>query len=1172
MGNKSPMRKVSCDISIGEKQAVYVATKTREHIVVKENEEVVGSIYVTQRLLRELDIHSDKIETTGEVDDFLWIVLEEREKPENVKVTWHEKAKGNVSKIKGMKYETYDTSAITKDNYELKIGGSLEDYIYENVPMESLREENDLSWADSKNYRILVEDGEIYEWIDGLAKTNEIVGFDTETTGLSINRTKLDKLVGICMSYEDDSGVYFPIAHERFENVKMGGDKLLELLKPYCDRHSDKAKDLVLHNGKFDWKVMKMHGWELNIVYDTMLRQMVKEVGKSKDVRTLKGITSYVFGYDVVELEDMYVNRTKKEIEEIRKIVFNGKVPLNSITKRKLEHAEKFNDLFDFRFASYDFVALYGCADADFPRMLHKEMDKEWEDELNFIYNLELGLVPSIAEQEYYGIRANRGKLEKLRIDTEKDVKELEDEIFEEAGERFNINSGKQKAEILYNKLGCPVLPNFRTKKGNLSTSSDVLKVIAEYKDNEGKSKFPIAKLLIKYNKKEKLLNSFYGKLPVMIEDGFLFSQYRQDGAETGRLSCHSPNLQQTEGTSRFSLEVDSNEHYLLICDYSQVEYRLMAGLAGEKKVVDFFKNNPEADYHILAYANMMNKAYEDVTSEERKQGKTLNFGTSYGLEDASLARSLYGNDSKFAQAKANMARKQYFDGVPNIRDYFERKKDEAEVARYAETLFGRRRNIPEFRNGTKHLSPFMLGSGRRKAGNHPVQGTAADIMKIAMTRLRESLRALGYDENMARLVLNVHDEVAVQFHKSINMWYAVKIMREAMEIDFSEQGIPPLYVGAVLGYTWGDGTVDENEAPVLLMDEKVAEIEKLMEQGKELPVYDDPKAEWDKEVRKFSLRVIQEELENGYEDKETGKIKEIKTYSDAMKNVRLAKYSHELGDAGYQATIDLMESKTVDEVYEKLDKYKTYQGKRYAVALRRIKDTINEKKYTKIEEAITNSTILYEKDYYGEHGLTVVQRLLNDTPKEVYTGFAEYIKQDGYNPIEIEVKEKKEGRKLEGESEETVLEYVKKNLLRYQKEINTITFKLEYEDLDVLNLVEKILVPVTHKDMFKDIKHCDFAVIWETGQKQYTTGYIVFRVFAPILRELLVRHVMGVGYKGMEEKIEKVGDEITLTEEEISEITNKRLQKIYGKYNKNKFMSEIENLQYLRNKLKEIN
>lgn len=1163
LDNNTPKKKTSCNIKIGEYEASYVATKTRENVVIKKNGELVGGIYVSVRMLKSLDIRTEKIEVFGEWKAFEWIVLADKEQPPEAVIEWNETAKGQANKVKEQKYETYeDAHAVSSMSFGA--GESIEDFLYKNVTLEELQEERDLSWAKNKNYRILTEDEEIYEWLEGLDKTTEIVGFDTETTGLEVNRTKKDKLVGICMSYEDNAGVYFPIRQERFENVKMGEEKLLELLRPYCDKNSPKAKDLVLHNGGYDWKVMKMYGWELNIVYDTLIRQSVKNVSQAKNLYKLKQIVKSVFGHDVVELEDMYVDRSKAEIREIARMVNSGQATCNEITKRKLRKAEKQDDLMDFRFASREFVELYGSGDADFPRLLHKEMDKSWDRELDFIYRLEISVVPVLGEQEYYGVRTVREGFDKLHKKAEERLRELEADIFKEAGEEFNINSNKQLGYILFEKLGCPKNPKFKTKKGQWSTSGDTLQALENYVDRDGNMQFPIVKKLREYSKVEKLINSFYAKIPEMVSEDYLFSQYRQMGADTGRISNSKPNLQQTEKTSREFMVPDTTDHYFLICDYSQVEYRIMAGMSGEKKVVDFFTEDAEADYHILAYANMMRKSYEDVTSAERKVGKVLNFGTTYGLEDESLALKLYGDDSKFAQRKANQARKDYFAGVPILRDYFEEIRDLAEERGYAETLFGRRRLIPEFQNGIRKLSDYKRGSGRRKAGNHPVQGTAADIMKMAMVRVRNAFRKEGWDESMARLVMNIHDELVMQLHKSINPWYVTKIVREAMEMDLSEHGFPPLYIGANVGYSWKDGKADELEAPVYLMDEKIAEIDAMLERGEELPTYDDPKAMWKEEINKFVLRVLKEESKKGYKDKETGEVHEIKTYSDAMKNPRLAKYSHHFEDKSTMVVFEILED-TPDKVYDRLDKLTSYRTRRSVKAMSRIKKVIETKGIITLEEASKSKIIQNEKDYYGEHGWSVVKRLLTETVKDVLVTMQDYIKQDGYKPVKYEVAEVKEGKDITVDMD-SVMDHIRKHMLRYNKKENKIIMKPDYDDMEMLSLVDKMLVPTTTIDLFKDNeRRCSFSVVYENGDEFETTGFIMFGKFAPVLRELLKRHVTGAGYKGIEDMILKIGDTILKSEQEIKYIEEERLTRIKSSYKRSQTQEEIDKVKYLR-------
>src|SRR5699024_4272261 len=191
----------------------------------------------------------------------------------------------------------------------------------------------------------------------------------------------------------------------------------------------------------------------------------------------------------------------------------------------------------------------------------------------DFIYKVEIELIPALGEQEYYGVRAVREGFEELYEKASKELLEVENKIYEEAGEVLNINSYPQKSRIIFDKLGCPKKPRYKTKKGNWGTGKDVLEDLAKYKDRDGNQRYPITKYLQRHSKLSKQLSSFYGKLPKLMVDGYIFAQYHQMGTETGRMSNSNPNLQQTEPTSRKYLVPDSDDYYFLICDYSQVEY-----------------------------------------------------------------------------------------------------------------------------------------------------------------------------------------------------------------------------------------------------------------------------------------------------------------------------------------------------------------------------------------------------------------------------------------------------------------------------------------------------------------------------------------------------------------------------------------------------------------------
>lgn len=896
---------------------VYIATRTREIInAYNEAEECVASIYSTVSILAGADMETSKVQVAGDWEPIQY--LAGLGTVPEVPFTFADMGfvvstrKIPAGKVKGLIYEAQGESGGGID-FESH-GTSIEDYLYEIVEMGKLAEDKglDLAWAEKKDYRVLVSDAEIDEYLARLDKSDTIVGFDTETTGLLVNRTKLDKLVGISMSFEDNTGVYFPILHKRFENVHMGTDAFLGKLKVYIDRESPKAKKLVTHNGGFDWRVMKMFDIDLNIVFDTFIRFGLMAIGKAKYMGGLKAIASEWLGHDVVEMDEMYTHRTPSEVKSVKSAVLEKGLWVDDITRYKLERTEKFSDVqYDFRFASYEFSKLYGSADADFPRLIHAMMDEKWDSRMDFIYRMEIALIPVLGEQEYYGVRTNGDGIQVLHEATAKELVKLEADIYKEAGKEFNINSPKQKAEILFDEMGCPFLPRFRTKSGGRSTNKRTMDTLNGYKNKDGSPQYPIVALLAEYTKKNTLVTNFYKKLPLLMHEGYLFPSYKQLGTETGRISCFAPNLQQTEGTSRFHMVPDSDDYYFLIADYSQVEYRIMAGLSGEEKVLDFFIKNPEADYHILSFANMMGKAYEDVTPQERNTGKTLNFGTTYGLEDENLALNLYGDTTAFHQMMARQTRDKYFDGIPTLRDYFESVRDEAEQRGYAETFFGRRRDIPEFNSG-RVLNDYTRGSGRRKAGNHPVQGSAADIQKMAMIRIRNAFRSRGYFENRVRLVKNVHDEVVIQVHKSLNSWYVLSIMRTAMEMDMSEDGFPPLYIGANVGYSWGDGQRDELEAPVLLMNKKIAEMEEKLARGEELEQQVDQREEWLQDIRYFAVEQVKQEIEEGG----------FTTVEEAHSSGRLVKYSRTFKNS--DMLVNELLTKSVDDVWVRLAEIET--------------------------------------------------------------------------------------------------------------------------------------------------------------------------------------------------------------------------------------------------------
>lgn len=1050
----------------------YIATKTREilNIYNTEVKGYLGSIFVTKKRLDEVFGYTVQVYGSYELyEKYIGLSNGTYVKEfDEANFSMFEEVTERLGSYKANKLPVKYTILEQAMELNLDKHNSIEEYLYENVPFEDLiKEKNlDLTWTEGKDYRILTSREDIEAFIEGLANSKDIVGFDTETSGLLVGRVKLDKLVGMSMSYEDDTGYYFPIDHKRIRNIEMPLEEFLAKLKPYIDYNSPLAKPLVAHNGAFDWKVLRQHGIDLNIVHDTYIRVSLMDSRNSKTLFSLKDIVSHELGITVLELSDMYKDKSRQEIKAIKKAVFEQGLPIDETTKYKLERVDFFKGRngtlpYDFRYASYEFSELYGSADADFPRILFKLQEKEWDTSLNMVYKIEMEAMRPIAIQEYYGIKTDRDALLVIYDEQVKKLEELTQEIYAIAGEEFNINSSNQLANIMFDKLGYEYLPRFNTKRGGRGTGMKVLKYLAGQKTPTGNVKYPLADLLIKYSKLNKLITSFYGNLPNLIHNGVLFPNYKQLGTDTGRISANNPNIQQMEPGVRYHMHVDNPDtHYMMICDYSQVEYRVMGGLSGEPKVVDFFRSNPEADYHIQAYANMHDIPYEDVTSAQRSEGKILNFGTTYGLEDANLANNLFGNSSELHQHLAREARKKYFEGIPVLRDYFEEVRDKAEIDGYVTTLFGRKRYIPEFQGkNVNYISEYDRASGRRKAGNTPVQGTAADIQKLAMYRIRQAFFNEGISEEDVHLILNVHDEVAIHVNKKYHPFYVLGIMRKAMEMDLSKFGLPPLYIGAIIGTNWGAGQNDDMEMPVILMEEikKRVEENNIKYTPEDVSV-EDLLAQWQEEINQFAVRQIHYEV---MEQKHT-------TMEECRDNGRITTYSK------YFDNPDLMIKLVLDN-----------------------KDN---------EEFIQELQLKY-REYH-----------------EQYPDY-EYVKEEVVEEVEVvKGKELEQDNSLKYDLQKVM--YI--NKLYKNDTLHTVHIHTSSHSVDLLEVIQAMLVEddAFKSGIFKDNQHLLRVRIYLDTETPYVIKHKgILSGFIPLLSKFIITDRYGVGsFENAEKVIDKLG------------------------------------------------
>lgn len=885
----------------------------------------VGIIYSKKAIDKFLQIDVVTSEYSGEVEDFLFLANMQEGDERVYDVEWDNKAKGSQTKPRRDDWRVID-QAYDQDGLD---ESAIEDYLYKPYTKEELTKDKNLSWVKDKHYYTLRTKEETDVYFDHLYSLpkDTLLSVDTETTGLKADRFQTDKIVGISLSHEMHFGVYIPIMQKHGKNNEYTRDELLAKLKPLLDvRLPDTQLPLIGHNLGYDWKVFKMYDIELNIVHDTYVMSALIHWAENTHRRSLKDQVSHFFGVDVLELTEMFHRLNKTQLEKLKEWAATG-AAMDPITRRKLELASVYNDLIDFRYVPEWMYELYGPADGDFPLWLYDKLTSkggDWEKykgSLDTVYALEIEVIPAFSEQEFYGLRFEEEGVRGLEVDAIAKLEQVERDIYDIVGYEFNIGSSQQLGKVLFEDMGCPQLPKFKSKKtGAWKTDKTTLDLLYGFTNEDGSPQYPIVKLLVERSKLSHAISSFYSNIPVLSRNEYLFPSYSQLGAATGRVTCREPNVQQMYPAVRTYIVPDSDEYYFATCDFSQIERRVMGGMSGDEAIKESFITNPEADSHIQTYSNMTGVPYELVSSSQRSIGKTLNFATAYGVEDEKLAMNIYGKDDKVHQALANDMRKQYFDSVPVLRDYLEDERDKSEKTGFASTLFGRRRYIKEF--NYDEIKEYSRQKGRRAAGNMIIQGTAADILKIAMVRLRESFRAHGLYEDKACMKMNVHDEVTYQIHKSVHPDLACKIMKEAMEVDLSDTGFPPIYIGMNIGYNWKAGKRDDLEAPVLLMEELIENANYHLENDIEFEPVADPQEYWLQQIKEYSIRQIVEEGRNGY--KVDGVSKPITNLTDAYKNPRISKYSDYFGSitTPIDRSVMVMECLLADDVQAILDDF----------------------------------------------------------------------------------------------------------------------------------------------------------------------------------------------------------------------------------------------------------
>jgi len=555
----------------------------------------------------------------------------------------------------------------------------------------------------NKSYNTLTNVEDLKSYINNISKA-EIISFDLETDSVL---PMLTALVGMSFSIEENKGAYIPIQYGDKSKNNFGEDDLqivLEIVSPLLENPQIKKTG---QNIKFDSLVMKNHGINVEgIVFDSMLAaHLVKPEGQSYK---LDNLSLEYLNYRMVPIEDL-IGKGKNQI------------PMSDV------------DL--------ETVSFYAAEDADIALQLTKILQKKVDEEnlAEFYYSVELPLVPVLVEMEYAGVYVDKKQLEDKSNEFGKKLDGLSAEILKEAGTEFNINSTQQLANILFDILGLPQI-----KKR--STAEDVLERLRD--------EHPLPGYMLEYRKLNKLKNTYLDSIPQHIHPVTkrIHSSFNQMVAATGRLSSSNPNFQnipiRTEEGREIRKAFTAQEKNSLIfsADYSQVELRIMAHLSGDKGLKDAFAN--KEDIHARTAADIYGVPLEDVLPEMRRVAKIVNFGIMYGAGPFRMSQEL-----RIPRAEAQVIIDNYFARFSGISDYIDSTITHAQKYKYVETMLGRRRPVWHI-NSDNHMH---REAAKRMAINMPIQGTAAEMIKLAMIKIHEQMKKNNMKSNM---VLQIHDEL----------------------------------------------------------------------------------------------------------------------------------------------------------------------------------------------------------------------------------------------------------------------------------------------------------------------------------------------------------------------------------------------------------------------------
>ncbi len=595
----------------------------------------------------------------------------------------------------------------------------------------------------------LVADAEALAALCGKLQNAEWISFDTETTGTD---AMVAELVGIAVTNQEGVAWYIPVRAPQGEPVLP-----LAMLQAHLGPiFQDNSITKLGHNLKYDLEVLVRHGFDvLGPFFDTMVAEWVLDPAS----RAL-GLKNQAWTYLGLQMT------------EIKELIGSGR---DQRTMDQVCLAQ---------------VVPYAGADADMTCRLATIVRPKLEDreQMALFRDLEMPLLPILMAMEMNGVRLDVAWLEELSTELEARLQAIEQEVYRYAETEFNLNSTQQLSEILFDKLDLPTTGNRKTKSGYYSTRAAILEQL--------RAAHPIVPLILDYRELSKLKSTYVDALPQLVNPRTrrVHTSYKQTGTVTGRFSSANPNLQnipiRTEEGRRVRRAFVAEPGWVFVgADYSQVELRVMAHVSGDGGLRTAFQN--DEDIHATTAAAIYGTALQDVTYDMRRIAKAVNFGLIYGQSAYGLARQL---DIKVSEAEAFIQR--YFERFPRVRVYMDQIEKDVAAQGYVETLLHRRRYFPELEQGSRASTP-QRQAALRMAINTPIQGSAADILKLAMLRLDRMLKAKNLQ---ARMTLQVHDELVLEVPEE-ERDTVIAVLCEAMGGAFDLA--VPLKVDVAIGQNW---------------------------------------------------------------------------------------------------------------------------------------------------------------------------------------------------------------------------------------------------------------------------------------------------------------------------------------------------------------------------------